>query len=113
MIEIFLYPITLLSLFLAEFYTTGTTANDFENFPQFPGAEPRVGNNYPPQQSNFWGEFFSRVVDILAEVWDALLKTRNVIVYLIIIIVGFLLWPIGFFLIICILCWIFRRLKHG
>ena len=109
MIAILICTIALLILFLAEFNTTGTTTNDFKNFPQFPGAEPKEGNETLPQQSNFWGELGSRLVDILAGVWDALLKTRNVIVYLIIIIVGFLLWPIGLFLIICFICWIFRR----
>ena len=53
--------------------------------------------------------FIGLIFGILAGVWDAIIKTRNVIVYILIVIVSILLWPVGIFLIVCILCWIFRR----
>ena len=75
----------------------------------FTTLHPRHDDIPPYPRTRTFENFAIKIITIFAGVWDALLKTRNVIVYLIIIIVGFLLWPIGLFLIFCFVCWIFRR----
>lgn len=47
---------------------------------------------------------------LLAGVWDAIIRIRNVTVYIILFFVSVFVWPIGVFLLVCLSCWVFRRL---
>ncbi len=52
------------------------------------------------------------IVGLLAGVWDAIIRIRNVVVYIILLIVSILFWPIGVFLVICLIFWVFKEMKE-
>ena len=52
--------------------------------------------------------FAEAIAILLAGIWDAIIRIRNVIVYIILFFVSVFIWPIGVFLLVCLLVWIFR-----
>ena len=80
--------------------TTDIPPHSSERYHPAPNTNHRVN----PQTESFVGLIFG----ILAGIWDAIIRIRNVIVYIILFFVSVFIWPIGVFLLVCLLVWIFR-----
>lgn len=61
-------------------------------------------NDIPPYGTNMLG-----ILDVLARIADGIINSRNPILYIILIFVGILFWPIGLFLLVCFLSRVFKR----
>ena len=74
---------------------------------------PIINNNYRYNEFELTERIGNLVIDFLADIGDRIIFSGNLLLFILLIVISIIIWPIGIFFLICLFCRSIRRHYFG